>query len=194
MIERIKYKILENKLNKTIVDLEAKGKTREAQKKYFALLRQASAIRDEKLRYSLESEILSRIANTYLHIADPAKALEYATKALQKARQSGKKYPILLALLMKATALQAQGKKEEALENIEEILGYKAESPEEHEARLWALMLKARIMISMGKCDEAKEAVNAVMAGLRRARKMQYILEELSLVNKVVMEACSENK
>ncbi len=193
LIDRIKYMILENRLNKIIMDLESKGKTGEAQKKYMELLRQAATIRDEKLRYKLESEIFSRIANTYIHIAEPENALEYAVKALEKARLAKTQYPILLALLMKASALHAQGRREEALETIEEILGYKVRSPVEHEVVLWALLLKARIMVSMKKCGSAREAVDKVVAELHRARKMRYIMEELSCLNKMIVDMCSDN-
>lgn len=184
MMDKIRFILLSNKLNKIVTDIESKGRIQEARKKYMELLRQSAMIKSKRLRYMLESEIMARIANICIHIGAVDQALEYSVKAIDKARSSGNNYNISLALLMRAIALQSRGSYKEALEDIEEILRLKPRSPEEYEVRLWALMLKSRIMIRLNDYHSAKKALDEVVSDLRHASRMKYILEELSHVKK----------
>ncbi len=184
MIDKIRFMILSNKLNKIVNRVESKGRIQEAYKKYMELLRQCTMIKNKKLRYMLESEILARIANICIYTGAIDQALEYSVKAINKARSSGNKYNISLALLMRAIALQSQDRYKEALEDIEEILRLSPRSPKEYEVKLWALILKSKIMIRLKDYRSAKKTLDEAVSDLHHAKKIKYILEELSHVKK----------
>ncbi len=192
MLDKIKAKILEYKLNKIIQNLETKGRIEDALKKYRELLKQAEHLNEEQ-KAKIKTLIHTRIANIYMLKNNLAEARLHALQALNLTKKTNEPYVINMSKLIMASILYRKKKYKETEEFIDQILRSKPGTHVEHEIAIWARILRARILIDNKKCSEANQEFNKIQADLASAGQLRYILDELSILRKELNEICGRN-
>ncbi len=192
MLDKIKAKILEYDINKTIQNLETKGKIEQALKRYRELLKRAEQL-NEKQRAKIKALIHTRIANIYMLKSNLAEARQHALKALNLIKKTDEPYIINMSKLIMASILYREKKYEETKELLDQILGSKPRTRVEYEIVIWARILRARTLIDNKKCSEAIQEFDKIQADLAGAGQLKYILDELGLLKKDLNEICGRN-
>ncbi|NPA99455.1 MAG: hypothetical protein GXO43_08760 [Crenarchaeota archaeon] len=189
MLENIKARILEYKLNKIIYELESKGKVEQALGHYLKLLREIQELPEHK-KLELEARIHGRLANIYMYKGDLEKAEHYALKAYELSEMVKDNYTRYFSKLIMASLLYRMKKYVEAERIIDEILVFKPKSREEYEIIVWARIMKTRILLEKKECNEARKQYVLIEEDLRYLRQLKFILEELGLLKKELSIVC----
>jgi len=189
MLENIKARILEYKLNKIIHELESKGKVEQALGHYLKLLREIQELPEHK-KLELEARIHGRLANIYMYKGDLEKAEHYALKAYELSEMVKDNYTRYFSKLIMASLLYRMKKYVEAERIIDEILVFRPKSREEYEIIVWARIMKTRILLEKKECNEARKQYVLIEEDLRYLRQLKFILEELGLLKKELSIVC----